>query len=69
MSVAEILALHASRNHQQQQQAAAQRKLDAEAQPESSDQLSSHIQAEPHFLAQLGSSRAPPWNPFKKQVF
>lgn len=74
MSVAEILALHASRN--QQQQAAAQRAAKreavaaggADAQPEPSDALG-HLQAEPHFLAQLGSSRAPPWNPFKKQVY
>ncbi|KAF4519346.1 hypothetical protein B566_EDAN011352 [Ephemera danica] len=60
MSVAEILALHASRNQQRNAKAT------TEANPEPSDALS-HIQTEPHFLAQLATPRAPPWNPFKKQ--
>jgi len=57
VSVAEILALQASRSQQQQHLS------ESEGHPEPSDQMD----AEPHFLAQLSGSKGPPWSVFKKQ--
>ncbi|XP_059475441.1 uncharacterized protein LOC132196663 [Neocloeon triangulifer] len=56
VSVADLLAMQASRNHQQEQHS-------EEAQPEPPDAMD----AEPHFLSQLSSAKGPPWNIFKKQ--
>ncbi|XP_065342086.1 uncharacterized protein LOC135940897 [Cloeon dipterum] len=60
VSVADILALQASRSQQQQQQQQHTHQDDPPEQSESMD-------AEPHFLSQLAGAKGPPWNVFKKQ--
>jgi ribosomal protein L37AE/L43A len=57
VSVAEILALQASRGQQQHLSEAEAHNMEP----------SEQMEAEPHFLSQLSGAKGPPWSVFKKQ--